>query len=117
MTAREFNNYPVTMTLISWLSSASATNKSKMENKTRKRCSKSTCDSVNREDKGKKMKMASVFIEKTNGNPLLRMYIASMFDGMVAVVKLRQNMETPTKPYSTELFYGGRLYSCDKAIL
>ena len=99
------------MTLTSWLLSASAADKAKMENKTRKRYTEIIYNRANREDKGKNMKMASVFIEKTNGNPLLRMDIASMFDGMVAVVKLRQNMETPTKPYSTELFYGEGLYS------
>ena len=63
------------------------------------------------------MKMASVFIEKTIRTPLLRMDIASMLDGMVAVIKLRQNMETPTKPYSTKLFYGGGLANCNKALL
>ena len=105
------------MTLTSWLSSASAASKAKIENKTSKRYSKITYDRTNRENKGKKMKMASVFIEKTIGTPILRMDIASMLDGMVDVIKLRQNMETPTKPYSTELFCGGRLYSCDKAIL
>ena len=63
------------------------------------------------------MKMASVYIEKATGTPLLRMDIALMLDGMVAVVKLLQNMVTPTKPYSTELFYGGGLDSYDKALL
>ena len=105
------------MTITSWLSNDSAANKAKMENKTKKRYSKSTYDRANREDKGKNMKMASVFIEKTTGTPLLRMYIASMLDGMVAVVKLRQNMETPTKLYSTELFYDRGIDSCDKALL
>ena len=61
--------------------------------------------------------MAYIFIKKTTGTPLLRMDIASMLDGMAAVVKLRQNMETPTKPYSTELFYGWGLDSCDKDLL
>ena len=95
------------MTLASWLLSASAANKVKMENKTRKRYSKSTYDCAIREDKEKKMKMASIFIEKTTGTPCLSMDIASMLDGMVAVVKLRQNMKTPTKRYSTELFDSG----------
>ena len=45
------------------------------------------------------------------------MDIASMLAGMVAVVELLQHMETPTKPSFTELFYGGRLDSCDKALL
>ena len=40
-----------------------------------------------------------------------------MLAGMVAVVELLQHMETPTKPSFTELFYGGRLDSCDKALL
>ena len=117
MTAREFKYYPVMMTLASWLSSASAANKARMENKTRKSYSKSTYDRANREDKGKKINTASVFIEKTTRTPLLRINIASMFDVMVAIVKLHQNMETPTKPYSTKLFCGGGLDSCDNALL
>ena len=60
MTARAFKNYTVTMTLTSWLSSASATNKARMENKARKRYSKSTYYRSNREDKGKMIKMDSV---------------------------------------------------------
>ena len=61
--------------------------------------------------------MASVFIKKTTRTSLLRMDIALMFDGMVDVVKLCQNMETPTKPFSAKLFYGGGLDSCDKDLL
>ena len=63
------------------------------------------------------MKMASDFIEKTTVTPLLKMDIVSMLAGMVAVVELRQNMETPTKPSSTKLFSGGGLDSCDKALI
>ena len=36
MTAREFKNYLVTITIISWLLSASVADKAKMENKTGK---------------------------------------------------------------------------------
>ena len=72
---------------------------------------------MNRGEKEKNMKMTYIFIEKTTRTPFLRMYIASMLDGMVAVIKLRQNMETPTKRYSTELFDGGGLDICDKALL
>ena len=61
--------------------------------------------------------MASVYIEKATGTPLLRMDIALMLDGMVAVVKFCQIMETPIKPYSAKLFYGGGLDSCNKALL
>ena len=116
MTAREFKNCPVTMTLTDWLASASAAHKANMENKTRRRYIKSTYDCANREDIEKKMKMASNFIEKTTGNPLPKMEIALMLAGIVAVVKLRQKMETPTKPSSTELFSGGGLDSCVKAL-
>ena len=61
--------------------------------------------------------MASDFIEKTTGTPILKMDIVSMLDGMVSVVKLRQYMEIPTKPSSTKLFSDGGLGSCDKALL
>ena len=105
------------MTLADWLASASSVNNVKMDNKVRKRYSKSTYDHANREDKEKKMNMASNFIGKTTGTPLLNMEIASMLAGMVVVVKLFQNMETPTKPSSAELFSGGGLDSCDKALL
>ena len=104
------------MTLTDWLASASAAHKAKMENKTRRRYIKSTYDCANREDIEKKMKMASNFIEKTTVTPLLKMDIVSMLAGMVAVVELRQNMETPTKPSSTKLFSGDGLDSCDKAL-
>ena len=104
------------MTLAAWLASASAANKAKMVNKARKRYSESTYDRANREDKEKKMKMASDFIKNTTGTPLLKMEIALMLAGMVDVVKLRQKMETPTKPSSTELFSGGGLDSFVKAL-
>ena len=54
--------------------------------------------------------------KKTTRNPLLKMEISLMLAGMVDVVKLRQKMETPTKPSSTELFSGGGLDSCVKAL-
>ena len=105
------------MTLAAWLASASAANKAKVENKARKMYSESTYNRANREDKEKKMKMASDFIEKTTRTPLLNMDISSTLAGMVAVIKLHQKMETSTKPSSTELFSGGGLDSCDKALL
>ena len=103
--------------LADWIASASAANKANMENKARKRYNAGTYDRANREDKEKKMKMASNFIEKTTGNPLPKMEIALMLAGIVAVVKLRQKMETPTKLSSTDLFSGGGLDSYDKALL
>ena len=109
MTAREFKNFPVTMTLAAWLMSAPVANKAK------KRYNESTYNRANREEK--EMKMASNFIKKITGTNFPKMEISSMFSDMVAVVELLQNLETPTKTSSTELFYGGRLYSCDKAML
>ena len=72
MTAREFKNFPFTVALAAWIASASAANKTNMESKARKMYSESTYDSANREEKYKKMKMASNFIEKTTGTPLCR---------------------------------------------
>ena len=71
MTAREFENCSVTMRLAAWLASASAADKANMENK-------ATYDHANREDKEKKTKIASDFIKKTTGTPLLKMEIASI---------------------------------------
>ena len=61
--------------------------------------------------------MVSNTTKKTTRNPLLKMEIASVLDGMVDVVKLLQNVETPTKPSSTEMFSGGGLNSCDRSLL
>ena len=105
------------MTPATWLASSSAENMANMDNKARKRYSESTYDCAKREEKEKKTKMASDFIEKTTVTPLLNMEIASMLAGMVAVVELLQNMETPTKPSYTKLFSGGGIDSYDKAVL
>ena len=61
--------------------------------------------------------MASNFIEKITRTSLLKMEIVLMLAGMVDVVKVFQKMETPTKPSSTELFSGGGITSCNKALL
>ena len=106
-TAREFKNFPVTMTLTDWLASAAAAHKAKTENKTRKSYSKRTYDCANREDIEKKMKMASNFIKKTTVTPLLKMDAVSMLAGIFDIVKIIQNMETPTKPSSTGLLSDG----------
>ena len=71
-----------------------------MENKARKSYSKSTYDHASREDKEKKMNMGFNFIEKTTVALLLKIEITLILDGMVDVVELRQNMETPTNPSS-----------------
>ena len=65
VTAREFKNCPVTMTLTDWIASASAAHKAKMDNKTRKRYSKRTYDCANREDEEKKNQFVLTYIPLT----------------------------------------------------